>query len=329
MSLVIDVHTHMFSQDYLDLVAEKGAPKYTLGKNKGGQDAIFAYGAPYVTLFPEMIDYAKRIENMDKAGVDIAIVSLTAQNCYFGGPEVSLKAAQLVNDDMAYQQTLYPDRIRWFTSLPWQYPELALQELDRTVNQSSAVGVYVAANIDGLNLTDPMFVPIWDKIDEMGLPVLVHPTAPKGSADMDLDEYGLVPPIGFMFDTTLAIARMVLDGFFERYQNMKVIASHGGATLPYLAGRLDRCHEMIPDCREKITKKPSEYLRNVYYDAVVYTQEALQLCVDQMGEDNVMYGSDYPHNIGHMEGTLSRVNALDERVKHKVRGDNAERIFNL
>ncbi len=329
MSLVIDVHTHMFSREYLDLVAEKGGPKYTMGHNKGGQEAIFAYGAPYVTLFPEMTDYEARIRDMDKAGVDIAVVSLTAQNCYFGGPEISLKAAQLVNDDMAYQQSKYPDRIRWFTSLPWQYPDLALQELERTVTNSSAVGVYVAANIDGLNLTDPLFVPIWNKIDEMGLPVLVHPTSPKGSEDMDLDEYGLVPPIGFMFDTTLAIARMVLDGFFERYQNMKVIASHGGATLPYLAGRLDRCHEMIPDCREKISKKPSEYLRNVYYDAVVYTQEALQLCIDQMGEDNVMYGSDYPHNIGHMEGTLGRVNNLTESVKHKVRGNNAERIFNL
>lgn len=326
---VIDVHTHMFSRPYLDLVQQKGAPKYTMGHNKGGQEAIFAYGAPYVTLFPEMCDYEARIKNMDKAGVDIAIVSLTAQNCYFGGPEVSLKAAQLVNDDMADQQSIYPDRIRWFASIPWQYPELALAELNRCV-KAGAIGAYVAANIDGKNLTDPSFSRIWDRIDELSLPVLVHPTAPKGSEEMDLHEYGLVPPIGFMFDTTLAISRMVLDGFFEKYQKMKIIASHGGATLPYLAGRLDQCHANIPDCAEKISTKPSEYLREfVYYDSVVFTQEALQLCVDQMGEDRVLYGSDYPHNIGDMAGCLARVNQLKAPVRDKVRDGNVLRIFNI
>ena len=242
---------------------------------------------------------------------------------------MGLEAGQLVNEDRAFQQSLYPDRIRWFASIPWQYTELALKELDRCM-KAGAIGVYVAANIDGMNLTDPSFAPIWDKIDELGVPVLVHPTAPKGSAEMDLDEYGLVPPIGFMFDTTLAISRMVLDGFFDRYQKLKIIASHGGATLPYLAGRLDRCHEMIPDCAEKIKNKPSEYLREyVYYDGVVFTQAALQLCIDQMGEDKVMYGSDYPHNIGDMAGCLGRVNALKGPVKDKVRAQNQMRIFNI
>ena len=82
-----------------------------------------------------------------------------------------------------------------------------------------------------------------------------------------------------MFDTTLAIVRMIFDGLFDRYPNLKIIAAHGGATLPYIAGRLDRCHEMIPACAEVIKEKPSSYLRRIYYDAVVYTQDALELCV--------------------------------------------------
>lgn len=328
MGTVIDVHTHMLTRSYLDLVDEKGGPKYSLGLSRAGQETIFAHGAPYMTVFPEMYDYEARIKDMDAAGVDIAIVSLSAQNCFFGGPEVSLKAARLVNDDMAEQQSAYPDRIRWFASIPWQYPDLALSELDRCL-EAGAIGVYVAANVDESNLTEPTFTPVWDKLDSLSLPVLVHPTAPQGTADMHLDEYGLVPSVGFVFDTTLAISRMVLDGFFDRYQNVKIIASHGGGALPYLAGRLDRVHEMIPQAAETISEKPSTYLRQVYYDAVVYTQEALQLCIDQMGESRMLFGSDYPHNIGDMKGCLGRVDALGGAVVNRIRGENAQRIFNL
>ena len=129
--------------------------------------------------------------------------------------------------------------------------------------------------------------------------------------------------------TTLAIVRMILDGFFDRYPNLKIIAAHGGATLPYIAGRLDRCHEMIPACSEVIKEKPSSYLQRIYYDAVVYAQDALDLCIKVGGTDNVLYGSDYPHNIGDMAGCLSRVNALDSSTAAKVRDGNAMRIFNF
>jgi aminocarboxymuconate-semialdehyde decarboxylase len=180
-----------------------------------------------------------------------------------------------------------------------------------------------------MNLTHSDFAPIWQAIDDRALPVLVHPTAPQGTQEMSLGEYGLIPPVGFMFDTTLAVSRMILDGFFDRYPNLKIIASHGGGTLPYLAGRLDRCHEMIPACAEVIKEKPSTYLQKIYYDTVVYSPGALDLCVDVGGSDNVLYGSDYPHNIGDMVGCLARVNALAPGVAAKIRDGNAKRIFNI
>ena len=286
------------------------------------------YDAPFMTLMPEMWDYDARIRDMDKAGVDLAIVSLTCPNAYFGDQEISSSAAAMVNDSMAEQQRQRPDRIGWFASLPWQFADAAVAELTRCI-EAGAVGVMVIANIDGANLTHPDFAPVWEAIDARSLPVLVHPTAPQGTVDMDLQEYGLIPPIGFMFDTSLAISRMILDGFLDRYPNLKIIAAHGGATLPYLAGRLDRCHEMIPACAEVIKEKPSSYLARIYYDSVVYTQDALELCLKVGGEDNLLYGSDYPHNIGDMSGCLARVNSLSSSVAAKVRDGNAMRIFNL
>ncbi len=139
----------------------------------------------------------------------------------------------------------------------------------------------------------------------------------------------LASTVGFMFDTTLAITRMVFDGFLDRYPNLKIIASHAGATLPYLAGRLDRSFEMTIPSKEVITTPPSQYLRRIYYDAVTYGQGALALCIDVGGADKVMYGSDYPHDIGDMAGCLARVDALPAAVRDKVRSGNAARIFGL
>ncbi|MCB2085736.1 MAG: amidohydrolase [Sphingomonadaceae bacterium] len=326
---VIDVHTHMLSQPWLEDIRQHGAPKYGVKPTAAGQESVYLGGAPFVTLFPEMFDYDLRIANMDKAGVDVAIVSLTCPSAYFGGEQVSTRVAREMNAHMAHQQSRFPDRIRFFATLPWQYAERAVDVLQEAVGQG-AVGVFVSANVDGKSLTSPDFAPVWQAIDDFGLPVLVHPTAPQGAAEMEMHEYGLVPPVGFMFDTTLAISRMIFDGFLDRYPNLKIIAAHGGATLPYLAGRLDRCHEMIPACSDVISEKPSSYLQRIYYDAVVYEQDALELCIKVAGgADRVMYGSDYPHNIGDMAGCLGRVNALDSSTAAQVSSGTAEAIFDL
>jgi aminocarboxymuconate-semialdehyde decarboxylase len=326
---VIDVHTHMLTREYLDLLREHGAPKYQPGRNAAGEHVIRMHGAPFMTLTEPMWDYDLRIEDMDRAGVDIAIVSLTTPNAYFGDAAISLAAARMVNDSMAEQQRLRPDRIRWLASLPWQHERLALEELDRAAEQG-AVGVMVIANIDGMSLTDRAFARIWAAVDERALPVLLHPTTPQGIEDMGMDEYGLVSPVGFTFDTTLAVSRMIFDGFFDRYPRLKLIASHGGGTLPYIAARLDRCHEKLPACSEVITAPPSEYLRRIWYDAVVYSPGALDLCLEVAGSsERVLYGSDYPHNIGDMSGCLARVDALPPAAARRLRGGNAERLFNL
>jgi len=170
-------------------------------------------------------------------------------------------------------------------------------------------------------------VPIWDAIDARSMPVLIHQTAPPGVADMDMSRFQLTASIGFTFDTSLAVARMIYDGFFDRYRNLRIIAAHGGGALPYLVSRMDQCYDNIPACREKIAHRPSEYLSGILADSVVFAPEVLALCVKVFGADNVMYGSDYPHTIGDMPGCLARVDALPDGARDKVRGRNAQRVF--
>jgi aminocarboxymuconate-semialdehyde decarboxylase len=326
---VVDVHTHMLTLEWIALLKARGGGIYEVKETRAGQNSIWKDGAPFMTLFPGMWDYDLRIKAMDQAKVDLAIVSLTCPNCFFGDRAVSLKAAQIVNDSMAEQQRARPDRIRWFASVPWQHADDAKAELARAV-EAGAVGVMQLANVVGAELTDPKFAPVWAEIDRLGLPVLVHPGTPPGLKDMNMGEFGMVPPIGFMFDTTLAFTRIILSGFLDKYQNLKLIAAHGGATLPYLASRLDRCHEMIPACSSVIREKPSEYLRRLWYDTVVYDQRALEMCIAVAGSpDRVLYGSDYPHNIGDMVGCLARVDALPAAQAKRVRGAAARELFKL
>jgi aminocarboxymuconate-semialdehyde decarboxylase len=325
---VIDVHTHMLTKEWLSLLESHGGPRYTLKEVRGGLKAIHLDGSPFMTPVPNMFDWEARIANMNRAHVDIAITSLTCPNAFWGGPEISLKAARVMNDDMARAQKTWPDRIRWFASLPWQHERLALDELKRACD-NGAVGVMVLANIAGKTLTDESFKAIWAEIDRRGLPVLVHPTAPPGSAELGMHEFQLTAPIGFTFDTSLAVARCIYDGFFDRFPSLKLIASHGGGALPYLVGRLDICWDNIPAARARTSEPPRNYMRRIYVDTVVFRQDVVNMCVSVCGTDNVLYGSDYPHTIGDMAGCLSRVDALPDGVREKVRGWNAQRIFNL
>ncbi len=160
--------------------------------------------------------------------------------------------------------------------------------------------------------------------------MLVHPAAPPGVRELDLSQYAMVGSIGFMIDTSTAIVRMIGDAFFETFPNVKLIAAHAGATLPYLAGRLDRVYETTKRARVKISKPPTQYLWHIYYDSVCYAQDALEMCLRVGGADRVMYGSDYPFNFGDMKGILARVDALgDPEVVSNVRGGNAKRIFGI
>ena len=328
MAEVIDVHTHMLSHQWLAAIQEFGKPQFEVKLDGKDLGIIALDEAPYFTLLPSMFDWDLRIASMNAARVDMAIVSLTTPSVYWGGKEVSLKAAKIINDDFAAAQRQFPERIRWFATLPWQYPDVAVSELTRA-KENGAVGVMVIANIVGQHLTDPLFEPIWKEIDRLALPVLVHPAAPPGVKSLGMEKYRLAPAIGFPFDTTLAVGRMIFDGFFDRHQHLKIIACHGGGALPFLIGRLNMCWESMPDSREQIKQPPSDIIKRIYCDAVVYRQDALEMAVSVFGPENVFYGSDYPHVGGDMPGCLARVDALPGETAKRVRSLNAKKIFSL
>jgi aminocarboxymuconate-semialdehyde decarboxylase len=324
---VIDVHTHMFTTKWLELLKTEGG-MYNIKTRPDGQKEIFRGDTPVVLPQLGHFDYDLRIKHMDAAGIDISIVSLTCPNVYWGNEDVSCRAARESNDNMAQAQATYPDRIRWFTSLPWEYPQRALEELERTCTNGAA-GVMVLANIAGRSLTDPLFAPVWAEIDRRGLPVLVHPTDPPGVDLMDMTKFDLSWSVGFMFDTTLAFARMIFEGFFDRYPNLKMIVSHGGGTLPYLVGRFEKGDEVELAVRRQMKRKPTDYLRHIYYDCITYDAGALRYIISVVGADHVMFGTDWPHWVHDTKGSFANTAALPQDQCDALRSGNARRVFGL
>ena len=324
---VSDVHTHMFTTRWLELLRANGGI-YTIKTRPDGQREIFRGDTPVVIPQRGHFDYALRIRHMDEAGIDLSVVSLTCPNVYWGGEEVSVAAARESNDSMAEAQAKYPQRIRWFTSLPWEYPERAVEELERTCG-NGAVGVMVLANISGRSLTDPMFAPIWAAIDARSLPVLVHPTDPPGVDVMDMTKFDLSWSVGFMFDTTLAITRMIFEGFFDRYPDLRLIASHGGGALPYLVGRFEKGDEVEIASRRQMKRKPTDYLRHIYYDCITYNLGALRYLISVVGHEHVMFGTDWPHQVHDTKGSLANTAALAGHEMRAIRSENATRVFGL
>ena len=326
----IDVHTHMFTQGWLDLLKAKGGA-FNLQTRPDGKQEIFRGKTPVVIPQVGHFDYELRIKEMDRYGIDISIVSLTCPNVYWGDGDsgaTSLQAAKESNDSMHAAQARWPDRIRWFTSLPWEYPDLAIAELERTV-ANGAVGVMVLGNIAGRSLTDPLFAPVWAAIDAKGLPVLVHPTDPLGAEAMGITPHNLFWSTGFTYDTTLAVAKMIFSGFFDRYTNLKIIASHGGGTLPYLVGRFDMGDKVEFDHLREIKRKPSEYLRHIYYDSITYDLAPLKYLIEVAGASQVMLGTDWPHRVHEADVAISRLDALPADQRASILDGNAKRIFKL
>ncbi len=328
MAEVIDIHTHAFGQAWLDLLIAEGGPDYGTARMADDREYLVEKGVPASVLQPEAFDYDVKLRQMDSYAIDLAIVSLTSPNVFWGGEDISAEAARRVNDDMAAGQTAHPGRIRWLASLPWQYPEKAPAELERAV-AGGAVGVMVTATIAGKHLVDPLFAPTWEAIDRHGLPVFVHPAAPFGAREAEFTrERILMPGIGFMYDTTLAVARMILDGFVDRYPGIRLIAAHGGGFLPYVAGRIDMFFDRDTLAEKKIDRPPGSYLEAIWYDSVLYNAGALNLCIEVSGPGQVMFGTDLPMGAD-VDALHALVDALPADQARAIRTANARAVFAL
>ena len=262
-----------------------------------------------------MTDVSKRIEDMDRTGIDVEVVSLSTPNVFFTGAKHQPAVAAMINDSYAELIAQHPKRFKGFASIPMDAPDEALKELHRAIDTLKLNGVILLSNIGGKPLTSPEYRPFFEEANRMKLCIFLHPMIPANSDAFR--EYVLGPIIGFPFDTSLAVARMCYDGMFEELPDIRWIIGHLGGAVPYLMERMDNGFRDFAECRVKIDKLPSVYLKRLYYDTVSFSPHTLTMVRNMVGADHMVMGSDYPHLLGSIDRAVSSIEDLDISSEEK------------
>ena len=313
----IDVHAHCYFHDVEPLV---------------GPDVAKRFLPPVNYSANAFIEIQKRLDAMDAQAVDMEVLSV---NPYWYGLDRDLAASvvKLQNEKMAELCAAQPNRFAGFASLTLQAPELAVQELEMAVRKQGLKGAAIGGMVAGVEFSDPRFSPVWAKAEELGAVLFIHP---QGVAELDKRLGGngwLGNTIGNPLETTIALSHMIFEGTFDRHPGLKVIAAHGGGFLPSYADRSDHACLVGPaGCNPniKLKKKPTEYLKQIWFDSLIFTPEAIRHLAAQVGSSQIVLGSDFPyiwelHPVDH----IFACETLSDDEKRAILGETAAKLLNI
>jgi aminocarboxymuconate-semialdehyde decarboxylase len=323
----IDVHTHYYPDSFFQMLRDIPS-EFSFDKDPTGRTIITYGGARFFGVTPPMSDPAKRLEDMDRVGIDVEVLSLSTPNIFFADAARQPEVARTINDAYAELMTRHPQRFKGFASIPMDSPDHALEELHRAIDQLKMNGVILLSNIKGRALTAPLYKPFFAEANRMKLCIFLHPMIPVAAEPFK--EYVLGPLVGFPFDTTLAVARMCFDGMLAEFPDIRWIIGHLGGAIPYLMERLDNGFRDFAECRVKIDQLPSTYLKKLYYDTVTFSSYNLRMARDLVGVDHLVMGSDYPHLLGSIDRSVSSIQdlAIPEHERERIFSGTASSILN-
>ena len=321
----IDCQSHVFPPAYAEaLTRNPGQPR---AERAGDAYRIDYWGFQSFLLDPEIYAIGRILEHMDAERIDLSVVSVNMPGPESLEPELGVQAARLCNEYLAEVVAQHPDRFRGLACLPWQDPPSALVELDRVVNELDLVGVMLYARAGDLEVDDPALDPVYARVQELDVPIVLHPTVPPwGSA---LSDYSMITMVGLMVEQSFATLRLILGGVLERFARLKVVQPHCGGVLPYLWGRVENQTEVMGRGRERISRPVSEYYDRVYLDTVSPSLPALRFAFEFAGADRLLFGSDHPWvDIGVFTRLVEELD-IPADEKQKIWSGNARELFKI
>lgn len=319
----IDCQSHLFVPEMVALMERRKQPPYAYRKD--GQTYVVV-GEWHRRLMPNHTDVQAKLAAMDAAGIDLTALSINDPGPELFGSEGDA-VAHLVNDFIGGIAAEHPQRFFGLMVLPLQDMNASLQELDRCSTRLRMKGILLYSNLNGAFPDEPRFRPLFAEAERRGLPILLHPAYPvtwdqtKG--------YELTGGLGLMFDTTIALARLILSGLLDRHPRLKLVCPHVGGTLPYLIGRLDHQTQVLKRGAQHITRPPSEYLKQIWFDCVSPLPAAIRYGIEMIGVDRMLYASDHPWVDPKLIAGCVKELKLGAAGERKVFGENAKRLFNL
>ena len=324
---MIDFHNHYYPPNYMRAL-QSGESSVTVTIDSHGNPNLH-YPGDYNVAVRGHRDLAYREEVLESLGVTLQVLTLTTPGTHVETPAVAARLASMVNDEFKEAIDTRGHRFSALATLPLNDPAASLKEFRRATGELGFRGAMLFSNINGVALSDERFWPIYEAANDAGAVLYIHPAHPV-NVDM-MQEYWLMPLVGFLFDTTLAAASLVFRGVAERFPRIRWALCHLGGAIPYLAERLDRGFLAFRDCRTHIDRPPSTYLQEFYYDTVNFNQGALKLAIEFAGTDHVLAGSDYPHQIGSIPSMLEAIDKLpvSDTEREGIRWRNAATLLGL
>jgi aminocarboxymuconate-semialdehyde decarboxylase len=310
MNMKIDIHNHFYPTRFLRQLEKDGSTVgLSVETDEWGRQILVQHGNRLVTITPPMNNINQRLEDMDQAGFDMQILTLSAPSVDIFPVEIGESLARVVNDEIGEICQKHPDRFMAFATLPFIDPDRTVNELKRCIDEMKFKGACIGTNINGMGLDNQRLYPFYECMSEYDLPIHIHPRAPMDKETYK--DYRLLPMIGFEMDLCVAVVRLVMGGVMDSFPNLRFIVSHLGGAIPYLAERVQNCYEAYPECQENISGPAKDYLKRFYYDTVSFFEPALMCAYAFVGAGRMVLGSDYPHVIGDIKEAITSIEQLD------------------
>jgi aminocarboxymuconate-semialdehyde decarboxylase len=323
----IDFHAHVYPEDYLKKL-EASTGDVRIETDNKGEKWILSMGAKAGPITPDFFDIDVRVDRITETRVDMQILSSPHPGVDRFSPEESADMSRVINDGIAKAVRQYPKRFQGIAMLPLIDTRLALRELDRAILELGLKGMCMLTNVAGKTSDSDFLLPVYERAQQLGVPVFIHPTTPLGAQVMQ--EWRLAIILGFEFDIVLSATRLAYAGVLDRFPELRFVISHLGAGIPFLAGRIDRGYH-DPTCGIKTKKPTSEYLRELYCDTVSFYQPALAMAYEFYGASRMVLGSDFPLIIGDLPAAVPSIEAMPipNREKEKILGENVKQLLKL
>ena len=272
----------------------------------------------------------QRLRDLDAMGIDMQVVMPPPPQLYFTVPaDIAVQAMRIVNDGIAEYVARRPDRFVGLGGVPLQDVAAAANELERVMRHHQFKGAEILTNVAGRELSEPAFAPFWQKAEELRALIVIHP---NGFTQADrLSRYYFNNIIGNPLDTALALHHLIFGGVLARHPDLKILAVHGAGYAGSYSGRMDHAWGARSDCRGDLPRPPTEYLKKIYVDTVVFTPHQLRALAELFGFDHILMGTDYPFDMGEYDplGHVASVEAFDAKTRAAIAGGNARRLLGI
>ncbi len=330
MTRVIDIHCHRECGQAAAMVQPEADRQGRAPLQIGSELTREVNRRQLAGLRPKMESIDVRLADMDAMGVDVQALSISPYHqFYWAGGELGVSAFQTINDDLAELVAADPARFVGLGAVPLQDSESAIVELKRCHHELGFRGIEISTHILGEEISNPRFEPFWESVEELEMVVFIHP---MGFTDPGrFTDHYFYNTIGHPLEETLCAGRLIFDGVMERHPGLKIVFAHGGGFLPAYSGRFDHAYHAREDVRYGLPRPPSEYLKEFFFDTMVFEPDQLGYLIKKYGSDHVLLGTDYPYDMGD-EDPLGLINSVENLTADDVdliRGGNAARLLGI